>query len=65
MCYVQVFGCLHDEAIPMRQQQASEKRRGTKSRGAGRSGGSHLSGGYGDLKSTPVAASAQHGGASG
>ena len=63
--YVQVFGCLHDEAIHARQQQASEKRRGTKSRGAGHFGGSNLSAGYGDLKSTPVAASAQHSGASG
>ena len=51
---VQVFGCLHDEAINARQQQASEKRRGTKSRGAGHSGGSPLSAGYGDLKSTRV-----------
>ena len=63
--HVQVFGCLHDEAIHARQQQASEKRRGTKSRGAGHFGGSNLSAGYGDLKSTPVAASAQHSGASG
>ena len=39
---VQVFGCLHDEAIHARQQQASEKRRGTKSRGAGHCGGSNL-----------------------
>jgi len=55
---VQVFGCLHDEAIHTRQLQASEKRQGTKSRGAGHSGGSSLAAGYGDLKSAPVAASA-------
>jgi hypothetical protein len=57
--FVQVFGCLRDRAIHTRQQQASEKRRGTKSRGAGHSGGSELSAGYGDLKSTPVPASSQ------
>jgi hypothetical protein len=62
---VQVFGCLHDEAIHTRQQQASEKRRGTKSRGARNCGGSNLTAGYGDLKGTPVAAGAQHIGASG
>ena len=39
--FVQVFGCLHDEAILA------------------------LSAGYGDLKSTPVVASARHSGASG
>ena len=38
----EVFGCLHDEAIHARQQQASEKRRGTKSRGAGHCGGQQL-----------------------
>ena len=42
LCLVQVFGCLHDEAIHARQQQASEKRRGTKSRGAGHYGGQQL-----------------------
>jgi hypothetical protein len=57
--FVQVFGCLHDEAIHAHQQQASEKRRGTKSRGAGRCGGSNLSAGYGDLKRGLAAASVQ------
>ena len=55
---VQVFGCLHDGAVHTRQQQASEKRRGTKSRGARQYGGSNLTAGYGDLKGAPVAASA-------
>ncbi len=55
---VQVFGCLHDGAIHTRQQQASEKRRGTKSRGAGLRGGSNLSAGYGDSKCAPVTADA-------
>ena len=62
---VQVFGCLHDGAVHTRQQQASEKRRGTKSRGARQYGGSNLTAGYGDLKGAPVAASARHIGASG
>ena len=62
---VQVFGCLHDGAIHTRQQQASEKRRGTKSRGARHCGGSNLTAGYGDLKGAPTAASAQHISASG
>src|SRR5271166_642459 len=62
---VQVFGCLHDGAVHTRQQQASEKRRGTKSQGARQDGGSNLTAGYGDLKGAPVAASARHIGASG
>jgi len=62
---VQVFGCLHDGAVHTRQQQASEKRRGTKSRGARQYGGSNLTAGYGDLKGAPVAASARRIGASG
>ena len=61
---VQVFGCLHDGAIHTRQQQASEKRRGTKSRGARHYGGSNLTAGYGDLEGAPVTVSAQHIGAS-
>jgi hypothetical protein len=61
----EVFGCLHDGAVHTRQQQASEKRRGTKSRGARQYGGSNLTAGYGDLKGAPVAASARHIGASG
>ena len=65
LCLVQVFGCLHDGAVHTRQQQASEKRRGTKSRGARQDGGSNLTAGYGDLKGAPVAASARHIGASG
>ena len=63
--FVQVFGCLHDRAVHTRQQQASEKRRGTKSQGARQDGGSNLTAGYGDLKGAPVAASARHIGASG
>ena len=61
----EVFGCLHDGAVHTRQQQASEKRRGTKSQGARQDGGSNLTAGYGDLKGAPVAASARHIGASG
>jgi hypothetical protein len=35
MCYVQVFGCRHDEAIHALRRPASKKRQGTKSREVG------------------------------
>src|SRR3977135_1958796 len=35
LCFVQVFGCRHDEAIHALRRPASEKRQGTKSREVG------------------------------
>jgi len=50
-------GC-HGWAIRARRQ-ASGKRRGTKSRGAGRDGGGNLSAGYGDCVRGPAETNAQ------
>ena len=46
MCYVQVFGCRHDDAIHALRRPASEKRQGTKSREVGHR---RCRGRYGDL----------------
>jgi hypothetical protein len=50
--YVKVFGRLDDDGNPRRQQQASKKHQGTKSRGWG---SLRCSSGYGDLVTATVA----------
>ena len=62
--------CRFSDACMTKPSTRANSRRpksaGARNRGVqGTAGGSNLSAGYGDLKSTPAAASAQHSGASG